>query len=81
MAGMDKETAQSLLPEVGDILIKKPHLHKSLGIEQPVPRLCTVVFVNRDHLWYRVRFDNDTYECYKVPELPDVVKGGWGKRW
>ena len=79
-AGMDKEALRALLPNVGDVLIRKPHLHKSLGIETPTPRPCVVEYVNRENLWYRVRFDNGTYECYKVPHIEETYKGGWAKR-
>ena len=79
-AGMDREGYKALLPKVGEILTRKPHLHKSLGIESPTPKTCVVVYVNADHLWYRVRFDNGTYECYKVPHIEDAARGGWSKR-
>lgn len=78
-AGMDKEATRALLPKVGEMLIRTPHLHKSLGIEAPTPRTCVVVYVNRENLWYRVMFDNGTYECYKVPDIEP--RGGQGVRY
>lgn len=69
-AGMDKEATQALLPEVGDELMRTPNTEKSWGMSNPRPRKCVVEQVNRDHLWYRVRFpDSGLTECYKVPDF------------
>lgn len=62
------EEARELLPEVGDRLERAPTLSKMHYRWQQAPRPCTVVEVNRKHLWYRVVFDNGLTECYKVPE-------------
>ena len=77
---MDKEAVRALLPNVGDELIEKPHLHKSLGIGNPRPQKCVVVYVNREHLWYKVRFNNGTYECYKAPSIIEKNRGGWDSK-
>lgn len=68
-AGMDKEATRALLPEVGDKLMRTPNAYKVWGLDNPRPRPCVVEEVNRDHLWYRVRFaDTGFTECYKVPD-------------
>lgn len=77
---MTKEELRAAMPKVGDRLVKKPHLHKSLGIENPRPMACVVDFVNEDKLWYRVRFENGTRECFKLPEIDEKNRGGWAKR-
>lgn len=65
--------ARGLLPQVGDRLERVPSLIKMPGRPTPPPRMCTVVEVNREHLWYRVVFDKTGYsECYKVPEGGEV---------
>lgn len=64
------EEARSMLPKVGDRLLRVPTLHKSLSMTRAKPHLCTVTHVNRERLWYSVRFDRYGYtESYKVPEL------------
>lgn len=68
MALITVHEARAMLPQVGDRLVRTPYLHKSLSQERPKPRACTVVQVNQEHLWYRVRFANGLEECYKVPE-------------
>lgn len=73
---MDKEGYKALLPNVGGELIRKPHMRTVLLAERPKPQRCVVVYVNPEHLWYRVRFDSGIYECYKVPEnLPPGKQG------
>ena len=64
-----KENLQALLPKVGDSLMKIPTMNKERGLKDPPPLPCKVEYVNRDHLWYQVRFNNGYTECYKVPEL------------
>lgn len=77
---MDKETAQALLPEVGTRMVRIPNLHKSLGLTEMKPCACVVEYVNKEHLWYTVRFENGFTESYKVPEIEPDKKGGWDKR-
>lgn len=80
-AGLDKDAVRALLPNVGDVLIKKPYVYNAtIGLERPKPQRCVVEYVNRDHLWYKVRFEGGWTECYKAPELVPDNKGGWGKR-
>lgn len=71
------EDAQAMLPEAGDELLRIPTLHKSLGLTQSPLRPCVVEYVNREHLWYMVRFEDGYTECYKVPALELGPKGGY----
>lgn len=68
---MTVSEARSLLPKVGDVRWESPAQNKGIKAgDSPVPAVrCTVVEVNRAHLWYRVRFDSGFCECYKVPKL------------
>lgn len=77
---MDKEACKALLPNVGDELVRKPYSRQVLLTERPKPQRCVVVYVNRDHLWYRVRFDSGIHECYKVPDIEYKNKGGWDSK-
>lgn len=57
MKELTKDEIRALLPKVGDELIKTPHAHNSsVGLVRPQPQLCVVDYVNREHMWYRVRF-------------------------
>ena len=72
------EEAQAMLPQVGARLWKVPTLHKSLGMTESGLRPCVVTYVNREHLWFEVLFEDYGYaESYKVPELKLGPKGGW----
>lgn len=75
---MDKEACMALLPNVGDELIRKPNVNDYTGCKRPRPQKCTVVYVNREHLWYRVQFFDGTYDCFKVPYIEP--RGGQGLR-
>jgi hypothetical protein len=66
-----KKTARALLPKVGDRLMRRPEMSRSIGISDIPPRPCVVDYVNERHLWYRVRFETGFTQCYKVP----AVKG------
>lgn len=76
---LNVKNARTLLPKVGDVRMEIPTTYKtgSCASMTPARQECTVVEVNREHLWYRVRF-NDTgwYECYKVPRLKTSPQGG-----
>ena len=72
---ISKEEAQAMLPQVGDTLVLAPTLHKGLGNTLSMPRQCVVEFVNREHLWYMVRFDLGFTECFYVPETSHSVQG------
>lgn len=62
------KAVRRMLPKVGDRLERVPVVHGTAKIEQRLaPRPCTVVEVNREHLWYRVRFDTGYCACYKLP--------------
>lgn len=54
------------LPKVGDKRVEVPTAGRVPGAPvQPQP--CVVIEVNREHLWYRVRFEWGSTECYKLP--------------
>ncbi len=73
---MDKEACRALLPNVGDEIIRTPSINDYTGWAFPKPQKCRVVYVNREHLWYRVQFLDGTYDCYKVPDIgPRSGKG------
>lgn len=74
-SGMYKEELQAFLPNVGDELMRKPTMcNTTLGLERPKPQPCIVEYVNREHLWYKVRFvETGLTECYKYPEI--LTKG------
>lgn len=72
---ISKEEAQAMLPQVGDELILAPTLHKGLGRTLAMPRQCVVEYVNREHLWYMVRFDLGFSECFHVPEAEIGSRG------
>ena len=66
---IDKTDLQSLLPNIGDILFKVPTIDVWLTTDNHAPQECTVVYVNREHLWYEVEFDAQGHkfkECYSV---------------
>lgn len=64
---IDKEELRAQLPNVGDKLMERRTLEGKLQISDPEP--CEVVEVNRDHLWYRVRFLATGWnECIKLPK-------------
>lgn len=66
---MEIYEAERLLPKVGDKLRKAPTIVHLRGLSQEAKvQECEVVEVNREHLWYRVKFENGFTECYKVPE-------------
>lgn len=72
---ISKEDAQAMLPQVGDRLILAPTLHKGLGNTVAMPRPCVVEYVNREHLWFKVRFDLGFTECFRVPETTVSTRG------
>lgn len=67
------EELRAQLPEVGDRLIRVPTLHKSLSNTAAKPAPCTVTYVNKERLWYTVRFDTGFTQSYKVPEMDREV--------
>lgn len=72
------EEARSLLPKVGDTRWEVPTVNLDKK-STPPPQRCTVVEVNRDHLWYRVEFENGIRESYKAPKLKPSSKEGASK--
>lgn len=55
------------LPEVGDVLTRIPTLPDK--VRAPEPAKCTVTYVNKDHMYFLVVFENGFRECYKVPGI------------
>jgi len=54
----DKDQLRRLLPEVGARLIRPMVIYDTKLIRQePTPTECTVIYVNRPHLFYVVQFD------------------------
>ena len=49
-------------PKIGERLMRKPELGYD-NIPDPIP--CTVVYVNRKHLYYTVQFDAGYRQAYK----------------
>ena len=71
-------TAEELrrqLPKVGDKRMEKP-TGSSMMSQTLGPEPCVVIEVNREHLWYRVRFEWGGTECYKLPETTYRFCGG-----
>lgn len=72
---MTVNEARALLPKVGDTRWETPSVRVDKG-PKPAPQRCTVVEVNRAHLWYTVKFENGFRESYKVPKLKPKSQGG-----
>ena len=70
---MTKDEIRALLPKVGDEMIKTPTVYNAhVGLERPRPQLCVVDYVNREHMWYRVRFvETGLTESYGALNLPE----------
>ena len=49
-------------PKIGERLMRKPELGYD-NIPDPIP--CTVVYVNKAHVFYTVLFDSGYREAYK----------------
>jgi hypothetical protein len=68
--GLRKTRVMEMLPEVGDRRMEVPTIDETMSAIGPnghAAQRCTVIEVNRAHMWYRVRFDNGFTECYKLP--------------
>ena len=66
MRALSKAELIELLPRVGDTRLEIPTIVEGRQYSR-LPRRCTVVEVNRAHLWYRVKFENGFHETYKMP--------------
>ena len=71
---LSREEMEAMLPNVGDIRMERPTIDESTtpkGAFRETPaRRCVVEEVHREHLWYRVRFENTGLcECYIVPAV------------
>ena len=71
---LTKEDVQNLLPNVGDVRRERPTVYAK-GEGTPKLKRCQVIEVNREHLWYRVRFADGIVECYKLPETTWTLGG------
>ena len=68
---MTKDEVRAQLPAVGDVRMERPGYIDS-NTKDPLfikPRRCVVIEVSREHLWYRVQYENGTTEAFKVPHL------------
>lgn len=68
--GLRKARIVEMLPQVGEKRMEVPTIDESGRTFDDAGKelqRCTVIEVNRAHLWYRVRFDNGFTECYKLP--------------
>lgn len=76
---LHKQEIRWTLPKVGDKLMEVPMLAKTAGAGDMVrPALpCVVIEVNREKLWYRVRFEAGYTECYKLPKIKVGPMGGY----
>jgi hypothetical protein len=76
------ESAQTLLPKIGDVRMERPTIDESTAtrgtIQFTKPQRCVVVEVNTEHLWYTVQFENGFRESYKVPQVKQVGGDGYG---
>ena len=61
-------TLRAQLPKLGEKRMESPTVDETSGINTPKkPRACVVVYVNRKHCWYTVKFEDGTRESYRVP--------------
>ena len=67
------EHLKNQLPNVGDILVKTPVSGKYLGICSGKPQKGTVVYVNREHLWYLVQFASGYREVFYIPDIGEAL--------
>ena len=68
--GYTKAELRSLLPEIGDRRVENAAGSDVIQLTGKKPGLCTVVGVNEDHFWYRVRFDaTGACKCFKLPKI------------
>ena len=54
--------------QIGDKLMRTPTIDSNFGIKEQTPQRCVVDYINREHHFYRVRFENGTHECYWMEE-------------
>ena len=61
--GYTKDELRAMLPEPGERRVER-----CITALKPGP--CTVIEVNKEHYWYRVRFDGSgNTQCYKLPRV------------
>jgi hypothetical protein len=68
---LNLDDVRKMLPKVGDKRREMPTIDEAnswAGTYTKKPARCTVIYVNTEHLWYRVRFENGLTECYKMPK-------------
>ena len=77
-----KEELKAMLPKVGDVLMRRQTLGSTSNCEPSELKSCKVVYVNEEHLYYRVQFQNGCHECFKVPDMkgrkPKNNENDWG---
>lgn len=72
------EELRAMLPQVGERRLEVMHASTSSQLEPPRAQPCTVVEVNAEHIWYRVRFDTTGLcQCYKLPDTRYTGPRGW----
>ena len=65
-----KKELRDMLPKVGDRRMEKMSAATNAQLEVLTEQSCTVVEVNEEHLWYRVRFDKTGIcQCFKMPPV------------
>lgn len=73
------DDVRATMPKVGDELMLKPNFYYGFygRHDLNVKRLCEVIYVHPEHLWYSVRFKKSgIIESYKLPELKIGPCGG-----
>ena len=73
---LTKEEILAQMPRVGDKLTRMQTVAKVQGMDDPGPKPCTVVYVNRRNLWYEVEFESGIRQGYKAPDINYGPKGG-----
>lgn len=69
--GMTIDQVRDNLLKVGDKLMRCPVPRKSNDGGERTPKPCTVVYVNREKLWYLCQFENGTRVAFKLPEVEE----------
>ena len=77
-----KEELKAMLPKVGDTLMRRQTICCP-GMREPSKlKNCKVVYVNEEHMYYTVQFQNGCRESFKVPEKEGRKRindsDGWG---
>jgi len=66
-------TLRAKLPKLGETRMETPTVDETPGHSVPKkPKMCVVVYVNPEHVWYTVQFNDGTRESYKLPPVKPV---------